>query len=78
MFTKLAPHEDVGENVTFMARFIILPTHCRHAVEGSSAAPLQKAAATAVVVCMQKFSTRASFFTAVQETMYVVQKCVTS
>ena len=26
MFTKLAPHEDVGENVTFMARFIILPT----------------------------------------------------
>jgi hypothetical protein len=25
MFTKLAPHEeDVGENVTFMARFIIV------------------------------------------------------
>ena len=38
MFTKLAPHEDVGENVTFMARFIILPTQCRHAVEGSAAA----------------------------------------
>ena len=26
MFTKLAPHEDVGENVTFMVRFIILPS----------------------------------------------------
>ena len=38
MFTKLAPHEDVGENVTFMARFIILPTQRRYAAAASKEA----------------------------------------
>ena len=47
MFTKLAPHEDVGENVTFMARFIILPTQRCYAALLRKLSSTKAAAATA-------------------------------
>ena len=86
MFTKLAPHEDVGENVTFMALFIILPTqHCYAALLRKLSSTKAAAATARPEVRSSRFvhgvcknSPRVRLFLQQHKRDYVVQKCVTS
>ena len=90
MFTKLAPHEeDVGENVTFMARFIIVVLRKLCSVAAAAAPQRDRPARLAnphissieyakiLHACVFFFCSSIAAPRALQDCI-VVQKCVTS